>query len=76
MTEIERAVQVAETWGQRVVMEPVENEKRLDDFNAKKALFHCVSQHVENRCAPCRTKNVLRLVKFRAANNSDAGWMS
>lgn len=79
MTELERAVIVAETWAQRIVMEPVLNEARLDDFHAKKALFHCVSEVVLNRAAPCITKaraRVIERLKLRPRGNLNAGWLN
>lgn len=62
MTELERQILVAEEWGRRPVMEPVTNAARMTDYNARKALFHCVSVPVINRAAPCVTKHADRTI--------------
>lgn len=78
MTEIERKLTVAEEWARRDVMEPVTNEQRLADFEAKKALFHCAQVVVINRALPCVTKasqddRVIRRLHFRPAPGNGGG---
>lgn len=81
MKNLERDLAIEEAWAARAVMEPVTNEARLDDFHAKKALFHCVSEVVTNRCEPCATKaqeRVVRRLNFRPrpSNNRNPLWMA
>lgn len=79
MKNLERDLAIEEAWAARAVMEPVTNEARLDDFHAKKALFHCVSEVVLNRAAPCITKaraRVIERLKLRPRGNLNAGWLN
>lgn len=41
MTDLDRAVTIAEAWAQRSIMEPIKNAERMAEYQAVKPLWRC-----------------------------------
>lgn len=60
MTELDRAVTVAEAWAQRSIMEPIKNAERMAEYQAVKPLWRCdVRIKVDSRVLS-RPSNVIK----------------